>query len=152
MSVAVGDVAPDFTLKDQNNQEVTLSGFRGQKNVLIVFHPHAYTGNCDKEMCAIRDDIGALQNDDVQVLSVSCDSVFVHKAWAESQGYEFPMLADFWPHGAAAQAYGCFDEVGGRAKRASYLVDKEGVVRWLVVNPVPEPRDHADYAKALAAL
>ena len=152
MTVEVGDVAPDFTLKDQNNQPVSLSDYRGKKAVLVVFHPHAFTGNCEKELCAIRDDISSLQNDDVQVLGISIDSVFVHKVWAEQQGFDFPLLADFWPHGEVAQTYGVFDEVGGRAIRASFLVDQDGVVRWSVANPIPEPRDHTAYAKALADL
>lgn len=151
MSVEVGQPAPDFTLKDQNNQEVSLGDFRGKK-VLLVFHPLAFTAPCDGEFCLIRDDLPSLEADDVQVLAVSVDSFYAHKVWSEREGYTFPMLADFWPHGAVAQQYGVFNDEKGFAMRASFVIDREGVVRWKVVNGPGEPRDHSEYAKALADL
>ncbi len=150
--VAVGDIAPDFTLKDQNGAEVTLSSFRGEKNVVVLFYPLAFTGVCQGELCSIRDDLGSFQNDDVQVLAISVDSVFSHKEWAAQQGYEFPLLADFWPHGAVATAYDVFVEAAGLAKRGTFIVDKEGVVRWSVVNNIPDARNQGDYLEALKAL
>lgn len=152
MPVQVGELAPDFALKDQHHQEVRLSDFRGRKSVLLVFYPLAFTRVCQGELAAIREDLDAFQNDDVQVLAISIDSPYAHKVWAAQEGYEFPLLADFWPHGAVAQAYGCFDEVKGYASRGSYLVDKEGVLRWMVHTDVPTARAHDDYAAALAAL
>lgn len=104
MTLEVGSVAPDFTLKDQNNQEVTLSSFRGDRAVLVVFYPFAFSGICTGELCAVRDELHTFQNDDVQILAISCDHAFALKAWAGQEGYEFPLLADFWPHGATAQA------------------------------------------------
>ncbi len=152
MTIAVGDRAPDFTLRDQNNQEVTLSDFRGRRNVVLLFYPLTFTGICQGELCAIRDDLATFQNDDVQVLAVSVDSTYAHKVWADQQGYDFPLLADFWPHGGVARAYGVLNEAKGLALRATFVIDKEGVVRWAVVNAVPDARDHAEYAKALASL
>lgn len=152
MAIEVGALAPDFTLKDQTGTEVTLSSFRGQKNVVILFYPLTFTGVCQGELCAVRDDLATFQNDDVQVLAISVDAAPSHKAWAEQQGYTFPILADFWPHGGVAQSYGVFDDTKGLALRGSFVVDKEGVVRWTVVNAIPDARDHADYAKVLATL
>ncbi|MGD9530647.1 MAG: redoxin domain-containing protein, partial [Pseudonocardia sp.] len=106
MPPEVGTEAPDFTLKDQNNQEVTLSSFRGDRAALVVFYPFAFSGICTGELCAIRDDLGTFQNDDVQILAVSVDHVVALKAWSQAEGYEFPLLAVFWPHGEVAQAYG----------------------------------------------
>ena len=152
MAIEVGALAPDFTLKDQTGTEVTLSSFRGQKNVVILFYPLTFTGVCQGELCAVRDDLATFQNDDVQVLAISVDAVPSHKAWAEQQGYTFPILADFWPHGGVAQSYGVFDDTKGLALRGSFVLDKEGIVRWSVVNAIPDARDHADYAKVLSTL
>src|SRR3978361_786907 len=117
---AVGDEAPDFTLKDQNNEDVTLSSFRGEKAVLIVFYPFAFTGICTGELARVRDELPTFQNDDVQVVSVSVDSPYAHKIFSEREGFEFPLLSDFWPHGAVAQAYGSFLEPAGIAKRGTF--------------------------------
>ena len=116
MPIEVGADAPDFVLKDQNNQEVRLSDFRGQRTVLLVFYPLAFTGTCQGELCAVRDNLNDFVNDQVQVLTVSVDSSPTHKVWAEREGYQFPLLADFWPHGAVAQAYGVFNDERGFAK------------------------------------
>src|SRR6476659_9371133 len=103
---AVGESAPDFHLKDQHGQVVSLQDFHGSKNVVLVFYPFAFSGICTGELCEIRDNIAALQNEHVQVLAVSVDHMFTQRAWAESQGYEFPVLSDYWPHGQVARAYG----------------------------------------------
>ena len=152
MSVDVGSVAPNFTLKDQNNQDVSLADFKGDRNVVLVFYPLTFTGVCQGELCSIRDDIGSYQNDDVQVLAVSVDSVFAHKVWADQQGYTFPLLADFWPHGAVAESYGVFNADRGIAVRGTFVIDKTGVVRYKVVNAIPDARDQSEYLKALASL
>jgi peroxiredoxin (alkyl hydroperoxide reductase subunit C) len=152
MAPEVGTEAPDFTLKDQNNQEVTLSSFRGERNVLVVFYPFAFSGICTGELCAVRDDIGNFQNDDVQVLAVSVDHVFALKAWSIQEGYEFPLLADFWPHGEVAKAYDVFNADRGMAVRGTFLVDKTGIVRFAEVNQPGEARDQEAWKKALAAL
>jgi len=148
----VGSVAPDFVLKDQNNQEVRLSEFRGHKNVLLVFYPLAFTGVCRGELCEIRDNLGDFANDDTQVLSVSVDSVFAHKVWATEQGYDFPLLADFWPHGAVAQAYGVFNPDKGYANRGTFVIDSDGIIRYSEMNLPGEARDQDSWRKALASL
>lgn len=152
MTIQAGAQAPDFVLKDQNNQEVRLSDFRGSKNVLLVFYPLAFTGTCQGELCAIRDNLNDFVNDTTQVLSISVDSSFAHKVWANEQGYEFPLLADFWPHGAVAQAYGVFNDERGFANRGTFVVDREGVVRYAEMNLPGEARDQDAWRKALAAL
>ncbi|MGH3938500.1 MAG: peroxiredoxin [Pseudonocardiaceae bacterium] len=152
MSLEVGDRAPDYALKDQNNQERTLSEFRGVKNVLLVFYPLAFSGICTGELDKLRDDLGAFQNDDIQVLAVSVDSVYTLKAWSEQQDYKFPLLSDFWPHGAVAQAYGVFDDKSGHAIRGTFLVDTDGVIRFAELNGPGEPRDQTVWKQALAAL
>jgi peroxiredoxin len=148
--VDVGQPAPDFALKDQNNQVVTLAEFRGRKNVVLVFYPYAFTRVCQGELCAIRDELPSFENDDVQVLTVSVDTPFAHRVWAEREGFTFPLLADFWPHGAVSQAYGCFDDVRGCSTRGTYVIDRDGVVRWQLVNTIPDGRDTAEILKALA--
>jgi peroxiredoxin len=152
MAVEVGDKAPDFTLKDQHRQEVTLSGFRGQKNVVLVFYPFAFTGVCTGELCAIRDELPEFENDEVQVLAVSADTMHALRIFAEQEKLEYPLLSDFWPHGEVAKAYGVFDDKLGAATRGTFVIDKEGIVRWKVVNAIPDARDQAEYKKALAAL
>jgi len=152
MAVEIGQPAPDFTLRDQHGGDVTLSSFRGSKNVVLVFYPLTFTNVCKGELAGIRDDLATYQNDDTQVLAVSVDSVFAHKAWSEEQGYEFPILADFWPHGEVARTYGVFEDAMGVAKRGTFVIDKEGVVRWSVVNAIPDARDQAEYEKVLASL
>ena len=150
--VDVGQRAPEFALKDQNNQVVSLADFRGVKNVVLIFYPYAFTRVCDGELHKIQADLAALQNDDVQVLTVSVDTFYAHRVWAEQEGFEFPLLADFWPHGAVAQAYGCFDEVRGCSRRGAYVIDRSGVLRWFVVNAIPDARDHDALLKAIAEL
>ncbi len=152
MAPEVGTEAPDFTLKDQNNQDVTLSSFRGDRNVLVVFYPFAFSGICTSELGAVRDDLSSFQNADVQILAVSVDHPFTLKAWADARDYEFPLLADFWPHGGVAQAYGVFNESAGFALRGTFLVDKTGKVQFAEVNGPGEARDQEVWKKALAAV
>lgn len=152
MAPEVGTEAPDFTLKDQNNEEVTLSSFRGERNVLVVFYPFAFSGICTGELTAVREDLSSFQNDDVQILAVSVDHAFALKAWADAEGYEFPLLADFWPHGTVAQDYGVFNADAGFALRGTFLVDKAGVVQFAEVNGPGEARDQDAWKKALAAV
>jgi peroxiredoxin len=152
MAVDVGDQAPDFELKDQHGTPVRLSSFRGSKNVVLVFYPLAFSGVCSSELCAMRDEFPEVSRDDVELLTVSVDSAWSHRAWAEAEHFNFALLSDFWPHGEVARSYGVFDENLGFATRGTFIIDKNGVVRWKVVNPVPQAREIADYQKALAAL
>lgn len=152
MAVEVGDQAPDFELRDQHNMPVRLSGFRGDKNVVLVFYPFAFTSTCAGELCAIRDELPTFENDDVQVLSVSVDSVFAQRVFADAENLTFPVLSDFWPHGAVAQQYGVFDDKRGAAVRGTFIIDREGIVAWKVVNAIPDARDLSEYEKVLASL
>lgn len=151
-AIAVGTEAPDFELRDNNAQSHRLSSFRGEKNVVLVFYPFAFTGVCTGEMCAIRDDVSSLQNDDTQVFAISCDTVASLRVFAEKEGLSYPLLSDFWPHGEVAKAYGVFNEALGAADRGTFIIDKSGVVRWTVRNEIKDARDLADYQKALAEL
>jgi peroxiredoxin len=152
MTISIGSVAPDFELSDQHGNKVSLSSFKGKKNVVLLFIPFAFTGTCTGELCAMRDDLSAFQNENVQLLALSCDSMYTQRIWAEKEGYQFPVLSDFWPHGAVAQSYGIFDEARGCALRGTFIIDKEGVVRWQVVNGLGDARSNDDYKAALAAL
>jgi mycoredoxin-dependent peroxiredoxin len=151
MAVEIGQPAPPFTLRDQNNELVSLEDFRGSKNVVLVFYPLAFTRTCQNEMCAIRDDLSHFENDDVQVLAISVDSAFSHKVWADQEGFTFPLLADFWPHGEVAQAYGCFDENRGQATRGTFIIDKDGVLRW-ALRQDRGARDQSAYLEVLSQL
>jgi peroxiredoxin (alkyl hydroperoxide reductase subunit C) len=150
--IEVGQEAPDFTLHDQNNEEVTLSAFRGDKAVLLIFYPLAFTGICTGELCAVRDDLSTFSNDDVAVMTISVDSVYSHKIFSEREGYEFPLLSDFWPHGGIAQRYGVFNETTGFANRGTFLVDKTGIVQFAELNGPGEGRNPDDWRAAIKAL
>jgi peroxiredoxin len=152
MSVEVGEQAPDFELKDQHGSPVRLSGFQGTKNVVLVFYPLAFSGVCSGELCALRDDFPEVTRDDVELLTVSVDSTFVLRTWADRDNFDFSLLSDFWPHGDVAKLYGVFDEDRGVATRGTFIIDKAGVLRWKVVNPIPQARDIAEYKKVLAEL
>jgi mycoredoxin-dependent peroxiredoxin len=149
MTVQIGDQAPDFELKDQTGRPVKLSDYQGKKAVLLVFYPASFTGVCENEMCAIRDQIEVFRNDDVETLAVSVDSSPTHRRWAEEQGFEFPLLADFWPHGEVARTYGVFDEQLGVAVRGTFVIDTDGKVIYTDRNPIPEARDPETWRTAL---
>jgi peroxiredoxin len=153
MSINAGDMAPDFTLKDQNGNDVTLSSFRGDRNVVIVFYPFTFTGVCQGELCEIRDDPSAFATSEAQVLAISCDTRHAQKQWAEAQGFEFPVLSDFWPHGEVARSYGVFNEALGCANRATFVIDKTGKIVDTFSSPdLGTPRAKSDYAEALRKL
>lgn len=147
----VGQLAPDFTLRDNHGTPVTLSELRG-KNVLLVFFPFAFSGICTGELCELRDNLALFEDADVTLLAISCDPMFTQKAWAEQENYEFSFLSDFWPHGQVAQQYGVFDAEHGLAVRGSFLLDASGTVRWSVINQRGQARDFAGYRQALAEL
>ena len=152
MAVEVGQEAPDFELKNARGEPVRLSSFRGTKNVVLVFYPLAFSGVCTTELRALRDDFPEVRRNDVELLTVSVDSTYVLRKWADAEDFGFGLLSDFWPHGGVASLYGVFDTDRGLARRGTFVIDKSGVVRWKVINPIPEARDITEYQKALAEL
>ncbi|WP_030419685.1 peroxiredoxin [Streptomyces sp. SCSIO 75703] len=152
MAIQVGDKAPDFELKDNHGATVRLSDFHGRANVVLLFYPFAFTGVCTGELCEIRDNLPRFADRDTQVLAVSNDSIHTLRVFGEQEGLEYPLLSDFWPHGNVSRAYGVFDEDKGCAVRGTFVIDREGVVRWTVVNGLPDARDLDEYVKALDTL
>ena len=126
--------------------------WRGDRNVVLVFYPFAFSGICTGELREIRDTLEDFQHDGIQVLAISCDPVHALRAWADQEGYFFPLLSDFWPHGAVARAYGVFHADGGFATRGTFLLDRDGIVRWRLINGPGEARDFGGYRAALANL
>ena len=153
MSLEPGQAAPDFTLKDQAGNEITLSSYRGASNVVVVFYPFTFTGVCEGELCTLRDDLSVFEADGAQVLAISCDSRHSQRIWSEQQGYKFPVLSDFWPHGAVARSYGVFNEDLGCANRATFVIDQAGIIVDTFASAnLGTPRDKAAYTAALAKL
>ncbi len=153
MSVEIGQEAPDFTLKSHTGEDVTLSQFRGQKNVVLVFIPFAFTGVCQGELCAIRDDFTPFEAAGAQILAISTDPSPSQKMWADEQGYTFPLLSDFWPHGAVAKQYGAFNEERGCANRVTVVIGKDGkVVDRFQSGGLGEARPADRYTEAMAKL
>ena len=148
----VGSTAPDFTLHDQNRQPVTLSDFRSAKDVLLVFFPLAFTGICQGELDEIRDHLPDYENDRRAVLAISVGPAPTHKVWATQSGFLFPVLSDFWPHGAVSQSYGVFNDDAGVANRGTFVIDRSGVVRFAEMKQPGEARDQRLWMDALAAL
>jgi mycoredoxin-dependent peroxiredoxin len=128
MTLNVGDTAPDFTLKDTDGNEVTLSSFRGAQSVTVVFIPFAFSGICTGELCGIQDNLASFNDASNQVIAISCDRSQSLKAWKEQEGFDFLLLSDGWPHGEVARAYDCFNETAGCAERLTVVVDKDGTV------------------------
>jgi peroxiredoxin len=152
MAVDKGGEAPDFTLRDQNNQEVTLSAYRGSRTVLLVFYPFAFTGTCQSELSQLSAHLPAFEAAGAQVLTVSVDSPYAHKVWADREGYAFPLLSDFWPHGEVARTYGVLHERGGYAQRGTFLIDPAGVVRYTELAGMTEARDPSRWLTELRSL
>ena len=143
-----GTAAPDFTLRDQFGQDVSLSSYRGEKAVALVFYPYAFSGVCTGEMAGIRDRLADLMTFGSEVLAISCDPVYSLRAFADADGLNFPLLSDFWPHGEVSRAYGVFNDAKGSPRRSSYVVDKDGIVRWSVHSDGPA-RDLDEHVRQL---
>jgi len=152
MSLLIGDLAPDFTLPNQFGEDATLSQFRGQKPVVLVFYPLSFSGICTGELCEIRDNFGRFESSEVELLAISVDSKYVQKVFAEHEGYKFSVLADFWPHGGVAKDYGVFLEEHGISNRATFVIDKEGVLVAKFVTAPGQARSLDEYDRALATL
>ncbi|WP_307828160.1 peroxiredoxin [Nocardioides sp. SYSU D00038] len=148
----VGVPAPDFTLRDQFGQDVTLSSYRGRKSVVLLFYPYAFSGVCTGEMSGVRDRLAEFMTFDSEVLAISCDPMFALRAFADADGLNFPLLSDFWPHGEVSRAYGVLDESTGAPRRSSYVIDREGVVRWAVHHANAHGRDLDEHLRQLVAV
>jgi peroxiredoxin len=152
MPLPIGTKAPDFTLYDQNKEQVSLSDLAGH-NSLIVFIPFPFTGHCDNEGCAIRDGLGGLESIDAKVVVITDHAVPVNAKWAADNGFDFPVLSDFWPHGEATRAYGAFNDNLGAANRVTYVLDAGGVIRDVIATKsLAIPREYELYGQALATL
>jgi mycoredoxin-dependent peroxiredoxin len=152
MTLIIGDQAPDFALVNQFGETVKLSDFRGKKPVVLVFYPLSFSGICTGELCELRDNFAKFENENVELLAVSVDSKFVQKQFAEHEGYKFSVLADFWPHGAVAKAYGVFIEDAGIANRATFVIDKDGELAAKFITAPGQARNLQEYERALASL
>jgi peroxiredoxin len=148
----IGGPAPDFALRDQFGPATTLSSYRGRKAVAIFFYPFAFSGVCTGEMAGIRDRLADFMTFETEVLAISCDPVYSLRVFAEQDGLNFPLLSDFWPHGEVTRSYDVFDDVKGCPRRSSYIIDKDGTVRWSVHNANPEGRDLDAHLAELTAL
>jgi peroxiredoxin len=148
----VGEPAPDFELRDQRGRPIRLSSLRDQKIVVLVFYPLTFTRVCGSELTRLRDEIDDFMNDDVALFGISVDSSAVQRTYADAEYLGYPLLSDFWPHGAVAKSYGILDEETGQARRATFIIDKAGIVRWKVVNDLPDARSTDDYRAAIAEL
>jgi peroxiredoxin len=151
MSLFVGDSAPEFSLPDQDKQVVSLAELRGTPT-LLVFYPFAFSGICTGELCQLRDELSTYSDAGVRVFAISTDPVFSLKAFREKESYEFPLLSDFWPHGAVAQAYGVFNEKAGMALRGTFLIDAEGTIAFAEVNQPGDARAQSGWKDAVAQL
>ena len=152
MTLQEGLAVPDFELQDQHGRSVVLSSFRGTHAVVLMFYPFAFSRVCTGELSEVRDHQASLVSADVQLLAVSCDPMFALRTFADRDGLEFPLLSDFWPHGEVSRAFGVFDEKRGCSRRSTFIVDRDGVLRWSVHNPLPEARDLTAYTRVLADL
>jgi peroxiredoxin (alkyl hydroperoxide reductase subunit C) len=152
MPAEIGSPAPDFTLPDQSRNPVRLGDLRG-RNSLVVFIPFPFTSICSGEVCLLRDNQAQLGDLDANVVVITCDTIPVNKHWSEENGFTFPVLSDFWPHGAVATAFGAFNEKFGAANRQTYVLDEAGVVRAIVASDsLGTPREFDEYVGALANL
>lgn len=152
MSLQVGREVPDFALKNQHGEMVRLSQFRAQKSVVVVFYPWAFSRVCGGELHELQKHLDEFQNDDVAVLTISTDAMYTLRAFADREGFTFPMLQDFWPHGEVAASYDVFNDDVGVALRGTFVIDKSGVLRWTVTNAIGDARNLDDYRAALSAL
>ena len=152
MAAEIGSPAPDFSLYDQDRNEVTLESLKGRKS-LVVFIPFPFTGTCEGELCAIRDGLAELNDLDANVVAITTNPLFSNKAWSDQNGFGFPVLADFWPHGEVTDAYGAFDPAVGAAHRQTFVLDAEGVVRSVVATESRKyAREFDEYVAALQAI
>ncbi|CAN5158873.1 peroxiredoxin [soil metagenome] len=144
--------APDFDLPNQFGEHIRLSDFRSTKPVALVFFPLAFSSTCTSELCELRDNLALFTDQGVELLGISVDSKATLNAFAEAEGYDFTLLADFWPHGAVAKEYGVFLPEKGFATRATFLIDAQGIIRSSFVTAPGEARSLEEYRESLNEL
>lgn len=150
-SLRIGDPAPAFTLRDQHGSPVSLAELTGERSAVLVFFPYAFSRVCTGELQELRDQRKRFDDAGASLVGISCDPMFSLRAYADTDGIDFPLLSDFWPHGEVASAYGVFDSQLGCATRSTFVVDAGGQVRWVVHNPMGEPRDIDAYLREVEA-
>lgn len=151
MTPTIGAPAPDFDLPGTTGARISLESLRGQK-VVLIFFPFAFTGICTGELCEMRDRSLDFASDDAVVLGISCDSKATQAAFAKAENLSMPLLSDFWPHGETSQKYGVFLDSLGAANRGTFVIDRDGILRWSVVTELGVARDPQEYLKALAEI
>jgi peroxiredoxin len=144
--------APDFDLPNQFGEHIRLSEFRNKKPVALVFFPLAFSSTCTTELCDLRDNLSVFADQSIELLGISVDSKATQRAFAEAEGYDFNLLADFWPHGAVAKEYGVFLEEKGFANRATFLIDTHGIIRASFITAPGEARSLGAYREAVKEL
>jgi peroxiredoxin len=150
MALKAGDEAPDFELRSHRGGTVKLSDFRGKRQVVVAFHPLAFTPVCAAQMCGYQSDLSRFDAADATVLGISIDAQPSKSAWAQTLGpISFDLLSDFYPHGDVARKYGVFRERDGISERAIFVVDKAGKIAWAKVYDIPQQPDNADLFAAL---
>jgi peroxiredoxin len=133
VAIGTGDQAPEFDLEETHDRRVRLADFRGRSNVLLVFHPFAFTAVCEEEARDLQENLESFRNANTEIVFVSCDTSAARQAWKKELGAEYTFASDFWSHGAAAKAYGVFNEANGAPVRGTFLIDTEGTVIWSLV-------------------
>ncbi len=152
MHLDIGTPAPDFSLRNVDGEMVSLESLKGRKS-LVVFIPFPFTATCEGELCAIRDRLSELNDLDANVVAITTDTPFSNKEWSAKNGFTFPVLSDFWPHGAVTDAYGTFDPAVGAANRSTYVLDGDGIVRAVIATESRKFAREVDaYVAALGAI
>jgi peroxiredoxin len=141
VAIGTGDKAPDFDLEDARGERVRLSDFLGRSNLLLVFHPFAWTGICTEEALDLQANLETFRAAETEIVLVACDPAPSRQAWKEHLGAQYLFPSDFWAHGATAKAYGVFNEATGAPVRGTFLIDKQGTVIWSLVNEPAVRRD-----------
>lgn len=152
MALEKDTTAPDFDLPNQFGEHVRLYDFRGKKPVALVFFPLAFSSTCTTELCDLRDNIAMFKAEGIELIGISVDSKATLNAFAQEKGYDFTLLADFWPHGETAKEYGVFLPEKGFANRATFLIDIDGVIRASIITAPGEARTMDEYLEALREL
>ena len=152
MAISVGDAAPDFALNNQDKQEVKLSDFRGKKNVVLVWYPLDWSPTCTNEHACFVNEMKSFETLDAEVLGVSVDSVWSHKAYADKMNIKYSLLADFHPRGAMSEKYGVYLADKGITGRAIAIVTKDGKIAWFKNYDIPVVPDVKEVASALQSV